>query len=62
MNTEKVKLNLDRFDIILEILGVLGVSLLIILPILHYNDLPESIPRHFGDLLSKYEILRVREG
>ena len=48
MNTPKVRLTLDRFDIIIEILGALGVLLLIALPILHYNDLPESIPRHYG--------------
>lgn len=38
----------QTFDLILEILGIIGILTLLVLPIIFYTDLPDSLPRHYG--------------
>lgn len=35
-------------DIILEIIGIIAIIVSFVLPAYYYQDLPESLPRHFG--------------
>lgn len=44
----KIKIQLESTDLLLEILGLVGLVFLIVLPIYYYSDLPETIPGHFG--------------
>lgn len=48
MKRPQPNLSPTPIDHLLEILGLLGLLLLIGLPILYYQELPDSIPRHFG--------------
>lgn len=43
-----MKIELESIDKIIEWLGVLGLLILIGLPLYYFNELPETIPRHFG--------------
>lgn len=47
MPRPRVKIELDPIDWLLEIAGLIGLILLIILPYYYYDKLPDSIPRHF---------------
>lgn len=42
------KLKVDISDKIIELLGVIGLIILIALPIFYYNSLPEIVPQHYG--------------
>ena len=44
----KTNIKLPLTDRLLEILGVAGIVLLILLPILYINKLPDTIPVHFN--------------
>lgn len=48
MNRPKIKIKADVFDIIIEVIGVLGVLFLVGLPMFYYSELPDIIPIHFG--------------
>ena len=44
----KIKIEDNGLDRFLKILAWAGWLLLILLPILYFNDLPDQIPRHYG--------------
>jgi uncharacterized membrane protein len=44
----KMQIPLQPFDYVLEALGLLSLVLMIGLSVYHYNDLPATIPTHFG--------------
>ena len=46
--TKQTEIKLDWFDKIIEGTGILGVLLLMGLPIIYYEDLPDVIPKHYG--------------
>ncbi len=48
MKRPKMKIEKTLIDIVTEIIGLIGVVLLIGLPLYYFNTLPETIPRHFG--------------
>ena len=48
MERPKPTIHLEPIDLILEAIGILGLVLLITLPLIYFNELPETIPRHFG--------------
>ena len=48
MNRPKIKIALQPFDIILEILGVIALIVLVTLPLIYFGDLPDKIPSHFN--------------
>ena len=48
MERPKIKIEPEPIDKIIEWLGVLGLLLLIGLPLYYFDQLPETIPRHFG--------------
>jgi len=48
MERPKIKIELEPIDKIIEWVGVLGLIILIGLPLYYYNELPETVPRHFG--------------
>lgn len=48
MKRPKIKIEKTSIDIVTEIIGLIGVVLLIGLPLYYFNTLPETIPRHFG--------------
>lgn len=43
-----IKIKKTSIDIVTEIIGVLGLILLIGLPLYYFDKLPETIPRHYG--------------
>lgn len=47
-NRPRIKVQLDPNDIFLELLGIIAILTLIMIPILYYAELPDSIPRHYG--------------
>ena len=48
MEKPKIRIKLDIYDVIIELLGVVGLILLIVIPMYYYSELPEIIPSHFG--------------
>lgn len=48
MERPKMKIELEPIDKIIEWLGVLGLVILIGLPLYYFDQLPSTIPRHFG--------------
>lgn len=48
MKRPVIKIKRERTDLIIEIIGFLGLIILIGLPLLFFNKLPETIPIHFG--------------
>ena len=48
MERPQLKIELEPIDKASELLGILGLLLLIGLPIYYFDKLPETIPRHFG--------------
>lgn len=44
----KIKLELEPFDRIMEILGFIGLALLIVVPMYYFDQLPDQIPKHYG--------------
>ncbi len=48
MKRPKVKLKLDNWDILMEIIGAIAILISIGVPIYYYNQLPETIPIHYG--------------
>jgi uncharacterized membrane protein len=48
MERPKVKIQLDKTDVLIETINKLGILILIFLPIYYYNDLPEQIPTHYN--------------
>lgn len=48
MERPRIKIELKPIDIVIELIGFLGLILLIGLPIYFFDQLPESIPRHYG--------------
>lgn len=48
MERPRLKLKLQSFDYILELLALLALVCLIIMPFYFYHDLPEKIPGHFN--------------
>lgn len=44
----KLEIKQEPFDRQLDLLALVGVILLILLPIYFYNQLPETIPSHYG--------------
>jgi uncharacterized membrane protein len=47
-NRPRIKVKLTMFDWVSEIVAFAFLIVLIALPIIYYNDLPESIPSHFN--------------
>jgi uncharacterized membrane protein len=43
-----LEINLEPIDWILEAVGIASIFFLIIIPWMHYSELPETIPIHFG--------------
>lgn len=48
MTRPKIKIAMDRMDVMMEALGVVAVLLLLTYPGYHYGDLPDIIPTHFN--------------
>lgn len=51
MNSTKrpqIKVPKNRWDYLIEILGFGAILFLVIYPSIHYSDLPQEIPIHFG--------------
>lgn len=48
MSRPEIKLEKETIDIVMEVLGAVGLVVLIGLPIYFYSDLPETISIHFG--------------
>lgn len=48
MQRPKINIELDAMDKLVQIIGVIGIIVLIGLPVLYYDDLPNTIPTHFG--------------
>ena len=48
MTGSPASMPMGRTDKLLELIGILALVFLIGMPLLFYNDLPESIPRQFG--------------
>ena len=48
MERPKIKIKQTPVDIMTEIIGIIGLILLIGLPLYYFDKLPETIPRHFG--------------
>lgn len=48
MERPRIKIEKNLVDIATEIIGILGLILLIGLPLYYFDKLPETIPRHFG--------------
>ncbi len=48
MQNPKIKIKLDTYDKVLEILGAASLMLIILLPFNYYGQLPEIIPSHFN--------------
>ncbi|MDF2156792.1 DUF1648 domain-containing protein [Algoriphagus sp. CAU 1675] len=42
------KNRIHPFDLILDILGIIGILALFAIPAIFYQELPDSLPRHFG--------------
>lgn len=48
MKRPKIKIQLETIDKVIEVIGILGLIVLIALPLIYFNELPETIPEHFG--------------
>lgn len=48
MERPKIVIQREPIDTILEIIGLIGLTALIVLPLLHYSELPERIPSHYN--------------
>ncbi|NER16145.1 DUF1648 domain-containing protein [Spongiivirga citrea] len=48
MDRPKIKIEKDVLDVFLETLGLAFIIIILVLPIVYYNQLPEKIPTHFG--------------
>jgi len=48
MTESPASMPMGRTDKLLELIGIFALVFLIGMPLLFYNDLPDSIPRHFG--------------
>ena len=48
MSRPKLKIELDQSDYFVEVLGRMGVILLLAIPLFYYSDLPDTIPTHFN--------------
>lgn len=48
MDRPRLKIQLEPIDSLIEVIGIIGLILLIGLPIIYFSELPETIPRHFG--------------
>ncbi len=48
MARPKMKIELDTFDRMTEIIGIAALVLLIGLPLVYFSSLPETIPGHYG--------------
>jgi len=47
-NRPRIPIRLTAIDYFLEIIGAIGIVLLIFLPMYFFNDLPNQIPQHFN--------------
>jgi len=50
MQNPKIKIKLDTYDKVLEILGAASLMLIVMLPFNYYPELPKIIPSHFNAL------------
>lgn len=48
MARPRINIELKPVDIITELIAILGLVLLIGLPMYFFDELPDSIPRHYG--------------
>jgi len=48
MPNPKLKIKLDTYDKVLEILGAASLMLIVLLPFNYYGELPDIIPSHFN--------------
>lgn len=48
MERPKIEIETKPIDRVVELIGILGLIILLGLPIYFFDKLPESIPRHFG--------------
>ncbi|MCB0663203.1 MAG: DUF1648 domain-containing protein, partial [Saprospiraceae bacterium] len=47
MPQPKIKIELEPIDYIIEVLGVIGILVLITLPVYFIDQLPDTVPSHF---------------
>lgn len=47
MERPKLKIQFDKFDYFLETITIIALISLIILPVIFYGKLPDTIPKHF---------------
>jgi uncharacterized membrane protein len=50
MNRPKIKIQPTKIEWVLELIGLLGIIFTVVITVTSYNDLPDSIPRHFNAL------------
>lgn len=43
-----MEIQIKSIDKLIELIALIGVILLILLPVIYYNELPNEIPTHFG--------------
>jgi uncharacterized membrane protein len=48
MKRPQIEIKPDKFDLLIEAIGVLAILLLVLIPIYYYEQLPEQIPIHFN--------------
>ena len=48
MTRPKLRIELEQSDLFVEVLGRMGVILLLAIPLFYYGDLPDTIPTHFN--------------
>ena len=48
MERPKIKIKLTTADVVIELIGFIGLILMIGLPLYFFDQLPETIPRHYG--------------
>jgi len=48
MTRPRINIKLEPIDRIIELIGIVGLLILIGLPIIYFNELPDTMPIHFG--------------
>ena len=47
MKQPKITIEKDKFDKVIEVIGLIALFILILLPLYYFNSLPDEVPRHF---------------
>ncbi len=48
MAKPRITIEPEPVDLLIDLLGLLGLAFLLGLPLIHFNSLPDEIPTHFG--------------